>query len=177
VLGHNFISIQYKDRNISYAIDYRQYYRKTTKKQLTKEYKKLAKQIDLFNQKQYLIEKLKLLLDYQRRLQRFKSKIELSIELIHKTESLGIKAKTYAFDSWFLCKEIINVIASYGKDWISVLKSNRKLIIKNNKISVSKYAKSIPKHCFRQRKTKGGNSYWVFTKVVYVRSLAQLPRP
>jgi SRSO17 transposase len=174
VLGHNFVSIQYKDRTISYPIDYRQYYRKPTKKQLTKEYKKLDNQIDLFKPAQYLIEKLKLLLNYQRRLQRFKSKIELSIELIHKTESLGIKAKTYAFDSWFLCKEIIKVISSYGKDWISVLKSNRNLIIKNKKISVSKYAKSIPNACFRQVKTKGGNSYWVFTKVVYVCSLGKV---
>ena len=120
VLGHNLVSIQYKDRNMSYPIDYRQYYRKPTKKQLTKQYKKLDKQIDLFNPKQYLIEKLKLLLDYQRRLQRFKSKIELSIELIHKTESLGIKAKTYAFDSWFLCKEIIFFLRASSSKFIVV---------------------------------------------------------
>lgn len=174
VLGHNLVSIHYKDSNMSYPIDYRQYYRQPTKQQLTTQYKKLEKQIDLFKPAQYLIAKLKLLLDYQRRLQRFKSKIELSIELIHKAESLGIKAKTYGFDAWFLCKEIINVIASYGKDWISVLKSNRNLIIKNNKLSVSKYAKSIPKHCFRQVTTNGGNVYWVFTKVVYVCSLGKV---
>jgi len=84
ILGHNFVSTQYKDRKISYPLDYRQYYRKPTKKQLKKQYKQLDKQIDLFQPKQYLIEKLKLLLNFQRRLKRFKTKIELAIELIHR---------------------------------------------------------------------------------------------
>jgi len=122
----------------------------------------LDKQIDLFQAKQYLIEKLKLLLNFQRRLQRFKTKIELAIELIHQAETLRIKAKTYVFDSWFLCKDIVNVIAAYGKDWISILKSNRILVVKNKKISVSDYIKTIPNMSFRQIKTKGGKYYWVY---------------
>lgn len=174
VLGHNLVSTQYKDRNVSYPLDYRQYYRKPTKKQLNKQYNKLDKQIDVFQPKQYLIEKLKLLLDYQRRLQRFKSKIALAIELIHHAEAIGLKAKTYLFDSWFLCKVIVTVIGSYGKDWISVLKSNRNVMIKNQKMSVSDYIKTIPKSCYRQIKTKGGNFYWVFSKVVHVCSLGKV---
>ncbi len=145
ILGHNFVSTQYKDRKVSYPLDYRQYYRKPTKKQLKKQYQKLDKQIDLFQPKQYLIEKLKLLLDFQRRLKRFKTKIELAIELIDQAQAIGIKAKVYVFDSWFLCKDIVKVIASYGKDWISILKSNRNLIIKNEKISVSHYIKQFLK--------------------------------
>ena len=174
VLGHNIVSIHYKDRNTSYPLDYRQYYRNPTKKQLTKDFKKLDNQIDLFEPAQYFIEKLKLLLDYQRRLQRFKSKIELSIELIHKAEAMGIKATIYVFDSWFLCKDIAKTISSYNKDWISVLKSNRNLIIKNIKISASEYAKTIPQTSYRQIKTKGSNTYWVFTKVVHVCSLGKV---
>lgn len=174
ILGHNFVSTQYKDRKISYPLDYRQYYRKPTEKELKKQYQKLDKQIDLFQPKQYLIEKLKLLLDFQRRLKRFKTKIELAIELIHQAEALGIKAKVYVFDSWFLCKDIVKVISFYGKDWISILKSNRNLIIKNKKISVSEYIKTIPKMSYRQIKTKGGKFYWVFTKVVHVCSLGKV---
>ena len=174
VLGHNLVSTQYEDRNVSYPLDYRPYYRKPTTTQLNKQYKKLDKQIDVFQPKQYLIEKLKLLLDYQRRLQRFKSKIELAIELIHQAEAIGIKAKTYTFDSWFLCKTIIKVITAYGKDWISVLKSNRNVIIKDKKMPVADYIKTIPKSCYRQIKTRGGKCYWVFSKVVHVCSLGKV---
>lgn len=174
VLGHNLVSTQYKDRNVSYPLDYRQYYRKPTPKQLQQQYKKLDKQINLFEPKQYLLEKLKLLLDYQRRFQRFKSKIVLAVELIHQAEALGSKAKTYVFDSWFLCKLMVTVIGSYGKDWISVLKSNRNLMIKNQKMSVSDYINTSPPSCYRPIQTKGGKCYWVFSKVVQVCSLAKL---
>ena len=68
ILGHNIVSIQNKDRNISYPIDFRQYYRKPTEQELKKQYRKLEKQADLFEPIQYFIVKLKLLLDYQRRL-------------------------------------------------------------------------------------------------------------
>ena len=174
ILGHNIVSTHYKDRKVSYPLDYRQYYRKPTPKKLQQEYKKIDKQINLFHVKQYFIEKLKLLLDYQHRLQRFKTKIELAIELIHKAEAMGINAKVYVFDSWFLCKEIAKIISSYGKDWISVLKSNRNLMIKNEKISVSEYIKRIPKSSYRQIKTNTGRLYWVFTKVVHVCSLGKV---
>jgi len=88
--------------------------------------------MNLFEPKQYLIEKLKLLLDYQRRFQPFKSKIALAMELIHHAEAMGIKAKTYLFDSWFLCNAIIKVITAYDKDRISELKSNRLTIQLNH---------------------------------------------
>jgi len=174
VLGHNIVSTQYKDRQVSYPLDYRPYYRKPTEKQLQKRYKKLENQINLFQPTQYLLEKLKLLLDYQRRLQRFKSKIALAMELIQQAEAMGLKATTYLFDSWFLCKLIITVIGSYGKDWISVLKSNRNLMIKNQKLSVSDYIKTIPPSCYRQITTRAGKCYWVFSKVVQVCSLGKV---
>ena len=174
VLGHNLVSTQYKDRQVSYPLDYRPYYRKPTKKELQQQYKKLDKQMNFFQPQQYLLEKLKLLLNYQRRLQRFKSKIALAMELIHHAEAMGIKAKTYLFDSWFLCKLIITVIGSYGKNWISVLKSNRNLMIKNQKMPVSDYIKTIPQSCYRQITTKAGKCYWVFSKVVQVCSLGKV---
>ena len=60
VLGHNIVSIEYKDREINYPIDYRQYYRKPTLKELAQGYKKLDKQIDLFKPVQYLLSVIKL---------------------------------------------------------------------------------------------------------------------
>jgi len=55
-----------------------------------------------------------------------------------------------------------------------MLKSNRNLIIKNEKISLSEYIKAIPKISYHQIITKGGKFYWVFTKVVHVCSLGKV---
>ena len=174
ILGHNIVTIQYKDRNVSYPLDYRQYYRKPTKKQLHKQYQKLEKQIDLFQPLHYHIEQLKLLIDYKRRLKRFNSKIELAMALIRKAETMGIKARIYVFDSWFLCRDIAKLISFYGKDWISVLKSNRNVMIKNEQIPVSEYIQRIPKTSYRFINTKNANQYWIFTKVVHVCSLGKV---
>jgi len=174
VLGHNIVSTQYKDNQLNNPLDYRLYHRKPDIKDLEKSYLKIEKQLDLFTPKQYFIEKLKLLLDFKKRLLRFKTKIELAIELIHEAESLGLKAKTYVFDSWFLCKQIVRVIRSYGKDWISVLKLNRLLVIANQKVKVSEFIKTLPKQAFRKFKTKKGHGYWVFTKSVRVSSLGKV---
>jgi SRSO17 transposase len=174
VFGHNLVTAQYNDSHVNYPVDYRLYHRKPDKKFITAAYKKLERQIDLFNEKQYYLEKLKILLDYQRRLERFKTKIQLAIELVKATDSLGIKAKTYVFDSWFLCKELITVIEAHGKDWISILKSNRKLLFNNVTMTVSEFVQQIPKSSYRKIQSKKGRSYWVFTKTVRVMSLGKV---
>ena len=174
IFGHNIVSTQYKDDRVSYPLDYRLYHRKPTEKELKRNYEKIDPQIELFRPGQQFIEKMKLLLDYKRRQLRFKTKIELAIELIHETEKMNIKAKTYVFDSWFLCKDIIKTIRSYGKDWVSVLKQNRILIINNKRINVSDFVKTLPKQAFRKIKTKKGHYYWVFTKSVRVHSLGKV---
>lgn len=174
ILGHNIVSSHYKDNQTDYPLDYRLYHRKPKAEELQKAYDKLDRQIDLFDQKRYHIEKLKLLLNYRIRALRFKSKITLAIELINQAEQMKIKASTYLFDSWFLCKELINTIRSYGKDWISTIKHNRLLIIMNKKISVSDFIKSIPKQAYRKIKTKQGKIYWIFTKSVKASSLGKV---
>lgn len=174
VLGHNLVTAQYNDSHVNYPLDYRLYHRQPDKKFITAAYKKLERQIDLFNERQYFLEKLKILLDYWRRLKRFKTKIQLAIELVKETESLGIKAKTYIFDSWFLCKQLINEIEAHGKDWISILKSNRKLLFNNVTMRVSELIQLIPKSSYRKIQSKKGHSYWVFTKTVRVLSLGKV---
>jgi hypothetical protein len=174
ILGHNIVTAQYKDDQVSYPIDYRLYHRKPNKKELLKAYEAIDPQIDAFRPGQQFIEKLKLLLDYKRRLCIYKSKIDLVIELVDKIESMDIKAKTYVFDSWYLAKNLIDKIRSYGKDWVSPLKSNRLLVIENKKISVSDFVRTLPKQAFRKIKTKGGRYYWVFTKSLRVHSIGKV---
>lgn len=174
ILGHNIVSSHYMDNTSDYPLDYRLYHRKPTEEALQKSYAKLEKQIDLFDQKRFYIEKLKILLDYRRRLLRFKTKISMAIELVHHAEQMKIKATTYLFDSWFLCKDLIKVIRAYGKDWISTIKHNRLLVIMNKKMSVTDFIKTIPKQSYRQIKTRQGKIYWVFSKSVKASSLGKV---
>jgi len=169
VLAHNLVTCQYKDRRVSYAIDFRPYYRfneKQDKQKLKEQLSDVGRQIELFDERQRQIEKLKLLLIYELRKRRFKTKIELACELVDSTETLGIKAKTYVFDSWFLSKRLTNHIRAYGKDWISVLKSNRILLIKGQRVPLSQFIASLPKEAFKKINLKNGKCYWVFTKSV-----------
>ena len=95
-------------------------------------------------------DKIRLLLIYQLRENRFKSKIELACELVDSAEALGIKAKTYVFDCWFLCKLLTYYIQSYGKGWIGVLKSNRILLFKGQRVSLSQFIASVPKQALER---------------------------
>lgn len=54
------------------------------------------------------------------------TKIELAKELIEEAEEAAdVPAETYLFDSWYCARELIELVESHGKDWISVLKSDR----------------------------------------------------
>lgn len=55
----------------------------------------------------------------------FKTKIELAMELVDECEKMATPAQNYVFDSWFLSEEFAEHIESYGKYWLSRLKSNR----------------------------------------------------
>lgn len=54
------------------------------------------------------------------------TKIELAKQLIERAEEAAeVPAETYLFDAWYCAAELIEAVESYGKDWISVLKSDR----------------------------------------------------
>jgi len=66
------------------------------------------------------------------------SKIELAKSLIEQAIEAGIRFTTVIFDSWYLCKELTDFIASKGKTWISQPKDNRNVILKDGqKMKVS----------------------------------------
>lgn len=60
------------------------------------------------------------------------SKIELAKALVREAETRAeVPAKTYLFDSWYCAQELIEEIEAHGKDWISVLKSDRQVEFAN----------------------------------------------
>lgn len=74
---------------------------------------------------------------------KFKTKIDLARELVDWAVSQGIPFQTVVFDSWFFCKDLADHIEELGKDWISMSKSNRKVIFQGKEISLSDYTKVL----------------------------------
>jgi len=61
------------------------------------------------------------------------SKIELAKSLIEQAIASGVHFSTVIFDSWYLCKELTDFIASKGKFWISQPKDNRNVILEDGR--------------------------------------------
>ncbi|MBI3293226.1 MAG: IS701 family transposase [Deltaproteobacteria bacterium] len=73
----------------------------------------------------------------------FKTKIELAIALVDWAIEQGIPFSTVVFDSWFFCKEVVDHLESLGKDWISMSKSDRKMVIERKTYSMETYGKTL----------------------------------
>jgi SRSO17 transposase len=59
--------------------------------------------------------------------QQFMTKIEIGKFLVHQAIENNIPFTTVLMDSWFLSPELVTTLKDYGKDWVSLLKPNRKL--------------------------------------------------
>ena len=59
--------------------------------------------------------------------QQFQTKIELAEELVEAAIRHKLPFSVVLFDSWYLAKEFVTCLRRRKKDWISILKKNRKL--------------------------------------------------
>jgi SRSO17 transposase len=57
----------------------------------------------------------------------FRTKIALAIEMIEAAIERDLPFTTVLMDSWFLCTEVAEALATAKKDWVSLLKKNRNL--------------------------------------------------
>lgn len=57
----------------------------------------------------------------------FRTKIALAITLLNDAILQNVDFHWVLFDGWYLSPEFLAVITEHGKDWISILKNNRKL--------------------------------------------------
>jgi len=85
----------------------------------------------------------------------FRTKIQIAIELIHDVIKRDIPVYAFVLDSWFLCKDIADVINSYNKAYVARSKSNRKVRINRMEMSIAEYAETIPAEKFREIKVRG----------------------
>jgi len=81
--------------------------------------------------------------------EQFKSKLDLTIELIQEALDCGINFSCVLGDSWYFCQRIINYLEQIGKHWLFASKSNRKVIFNNRLMQLKDVVKELKKENFK----------------------------
>lgn len=120
--------------------------------------------------------------------EQFQTKIDLAKELVEAAIRHKLPFGVVLFDSWYLAKEFIACLRRRKKDWISILKKNRKLetnsfVLKDAEgkriplegahISVEDLVTLIPANAYRTVKI-GDQIYWTFTLSVRIPDLGKV---
>ena len=61
----------------------------------------------------------------------------------HFFQALFFLKRKVAFDSWFFCQELVDHLEELGKDWISMSKGNRKVVVKGRSKSAAEPGQSL----------------------------------
>jgi hypothetical protein len=103
----------------------------------------------------------------------FKTKLELARELVDECEELGVPAENYAFDSWYLSRELAGHIEGYGKGWVSRLKSNRIVYDGKRRMSINEFRETLPREAFKEVRVLD-KRYWAYSRVLDVNKLGRV---
>jgi hypothetical protein len=120
--------------------------------------------------------------------QQFRTKIDLAIELLEAAIRHKVPFGVLLFDGWYLSAELVQVAARRKKDWVSILKRNRKLetnslllrdaagapvVLPGPHITVERLVPHIPTTAFRPV-VVGDKTYWCFSLTVRVPRLGKV---
>ena len=126
--------------------------------------------------------------DFQALHTQFQTKIALGIELIQKALERSLPFDTVLFDGWYLAPDLVQTIEAQHKDWISILKKNRKLETNSftlrdaqgkpipligPHIKVEELVPLIPQDAY-QKIEINQKSYWCFTLAVRIPDLGKV---
>jgi hypothetical protein len=126
--------------------------------------------------------------DFEKLHQQFRTKIDLSIELLESAIEHKVSFSVLLFDSWYLADELVSMARYYKKDWISLLKKNRNLETKSfvlkdaagkpislegPHIAVEDLVPLIPPTAYRAV-TVRDKTYWTFTLAVRLPGLGKV---
>ena len=118
----------------------------------------------------------------------FQTKIALAIDLFKQAETHKLPFGIVLFDSWYLSEELVGVIKTANKDWISLLKKNRTLetnsfslkdadgkpiAFPNATVQAKDFVPLIPPNAYRPV-TIEGQTYWCFTLTVRIPGLDKI---
>jgi hypothetical protein len=120
--------------------------------------------------------------------QQFQTKIDLAKELVGSAIGHKLPFSVVLFDSWYLAEDFVACLRRRRKDWISLLKKNRKLetnsfVLKDAQgkriplegphIKVEDLVPLIPAKAYRAVKV-GDQTYWTFTLTVQIPDLGKV---
>jgi len=126
--------------------------------------------------------------DFQALHATFHTKIALAIELVEAAIRHKVPFGVLLFDGWYLSEEVVRVAKRRKKDWVSILKRNRKLetnsfvlrdadgapvALPRPHITVESVVPHIPPTADRAV-TVGEKCYWCFSLVVHIPTLGKV---
>jgi SRSO17 transposase len=120
--------------------------------------------------------------------QQFRTKLSLAVELIEQAVQRALPFSVVLFDGWYLAPEVVAVAQQHHKDWVSLLKKNRKLetnsfVLKDAAgkplplpsphIKLEALVPLIPATAYRKVQLEG-QDYWCFTLTVRIPGLGKV---
>ena len=120
--------------------------------------------------------------------QQFRTKIDLAIDLVEAAIRHKVPFGILLFDGWYLSEELVKVAARRKKDWVSILKRNRKLettsfvlrdaqgkplVLPRPHLTVESLLGHIPSSAYRPVKV-ADKTYWSFSLRVRIPSLGKV---
>ncbi|MFN8445222.1 MAG: transposase [Caldilineaceae bacterium] len=169
VWAHDVVTSYYVNRSDQFPVDlrlYRQFRAIYEKQALVKVSQAIQKEASVAHYRDYLAN----LLSYHYRQQAFRTKTELSAELVQQAIAYQLPFEVVLFDSWFLRWSLVEPIQTAGKDWIGGCPKDRKVLFQNQWMQLQEYIRTIPAEAYHPYSV-GDHCYWVFTKVVPMQAL------
>ena len=102
----------------------------------------------------------------------FKTKIQIALDLFRKS-LMKVHPEVIVFDAWYMSKEIVDFLSSRNLTWVSSAKSNRLIQVNDTWISVSTYAKDLPKKSFKRiNKLVGEQRFkWIYETTMVMKNI------
>ena len=194
-LAHNPVTSQYVSGAVRFPVDLRLYrrYEEVTcwEEFVTKHFPGREIPVKKKERTQFHKEVEPVLLkdpEFEKLHQQFRTKIDLAKELVEAALRRKLPFGTVLFDSWYLSEDFVAFLRRRRKDWISMLKKNRKLetnsfelkdaqgkriLLEGPHISVEDLVPLIPANAYRAV-TVGEQTYWAFTLAVRIPGLGKV---
>jgi hypothetical protein len=174
VWAHNLVTSFYVNGVHRFPVNFRlwqQFKEKAARQQLQTHAATLGAQSSLAQRHAYLVA----LLEFRARQQGYRTKQQLAQELVTDAVTQGLPFTTVLFDGWYLHRDLIATIEAHHKDWIGGCPKDRLVDWQGRWVQLQVYLQTIPADAYRHY-TIRGKSYWVFTKVLHVKSLQRRVR-
>ncbi|MFP8957648.1 IS701 family transposase [Natrialbaceae archaeon A-CW3] len=97
-------------------------------------------------------------------------RVELAIELVDELIEIGAPADTYLFDMSYCSQEFVTHLETYGKEWVSAVKSDARVMYGGERIRIDALAERID----TVPRTIDGETYHIWTQKREVSRLGEV---